>query len=97
MIQPRIQRITSKGQITLPIAWRRRMKTDIIMVREAGNAIEIRPAETVSITGIERDDGVIIFDANRDTDGKPVPVEKFISILKKLEREDTLTRARSKK
>lgn len=35
----------------------------------------------------------VIFNAARDNGGKGVPVEKFISILQKLEREDLHARA----
>ena len=64
------------------------MKTDMIMVRERGSAIEISPARTFKMTPEDRDDDVIIFNADRDNGGKLVPIDEFIRVLEKLERED---------
>ena len=76
----KIQRMTSKGQITLPIAWRRRMGTSSIIVRPRGDILEISSLHTPD----EEDDAwVTIFDAVRDNNGKGLPVEKMITILKK--------------
>ncbi len=82
--KPKIQRITSKGQITLPIAWRRKVKTDMIMVRETNDGIHISPARTLKLDPEDRDDDIIIFDANRDNGGKFIPIEEFIRVLDKL-------------
>ncbi len=39
----KVQSITSKGQITLPIAWRRRVGVNHITLRTQGDRIEISP------------------------------------------------------
>jgi len=76
----KIQKVTSKGQITLPIAWRRRMGTSSILVRPKGDILEISSLRTPN----EEDEAwVTVFDAMRDNDGKGIPIEKIISALKK--------------
>ncbi|MBT7338928.1 MAG: AbrB/MazE/SpoVT family DNA-binding domain-containing protein, partial [Candidatus Jacksonbacteria bacterium] len=37
----KIQKVTSQGQITLPIAWRRKFNTDQVILRTKGNVLEI--------------------------------------------------------
>jgi len=87
---PRIQKITSKGQITLPIAWRRKVKTDMIMVRESRLGIEIVPAQTYSDPE-DRDDDIIIFDANRDNGGKGIEAGVFADTLRRSIAQDQKT------
>lgn len=77
----KIQRVTERGQITLPIAWRRKMGTSTIMVKTKGDTLEISPLRTED----ERDERwVTIFDAVRDNGGVGIPAEEMISALKKL-------------
>lgn len=76
----RIQKITSKGQITLPVAWRRRIGAHSIVVCPKGDLLEISPL----LTPDEEDEGwITVFDAVRDNGGKGLRVEKVISVLKK--------------
>lgn len=76
----RIQRVTSKGQITLPIAWRRRMGANSIVVHTKGDVLEIVSMRTPD----EEDEAwVTLFDAVRDNKGKGIPVNKMITVLKK--------------
>ena len=84
MITPeKIQRITSKGQITLPITWRRKNAVHTIVVREKEGMLEISPLRIQD----ERDeDWVTIFDAVRDNNGKGVPAEEILASLKRLAR-----------
>ncbi len=75
----RIQKITSKGQITLPIAWRRLAKTNSILVTQKGDTLSISPAR------LERDDReYTVFDAIRDNNGKGVRATELLNMLKKL-------------
>lgn len=76
----KMSRITSKGQITLPVAWRRRMKADAVVMHEAGGVLEIRPVRESS-----RGD-LIIFNADRDNGGKGLPIKDVIKALEKLTR-----------
>ena len=78
----KIQRITSKGQITLPIAWRRKMGVDTIVVRAKGNTLEISPAR------LAKDDGeyTTIFDAIRDNGGKGINASALSKLLRKIDK-----------
>ena len=78
----KIQRITSKGQITLPVAWRRHTGAHTITVTTRGNRIEIVP------TKLRRVSESTIFDAIRDNNGKGIKIDKLISVLEKLVKED---------
>ena len=77
----KIQRVTERGQITLPVAWRRKVGTQNIIVRTKGDVLEISPF----ITEDERDEQwVTIFDAMRDNKGKGIPAEKMIATLERI-------------
>ena len=78
----KIQRITSKGQITLPIAWRRKMGTSTIVVRAKGETLEISPLRTLDDEDAQ---WVTLFDAVRDNGGKGIPVSKLIATLEKID------------
>ncbi len=76
----KIQRITSKGQITLPIAWRRRTGARSIIVSPKGDLLEISLLRTHD----EEDEvWATVFDAMRDNKGKGIPIEKIITALEK--------------
>lgn len=78
----KIQRVTSKGQITLPIAWRRRMGTDSIVVRTKGDVLEISSLRTPD----EEDEAwITVFDAVRDNNGKGILATDLMKILKKID------------
>lgn len=73
-----MQRVTERGQITLPAAWRRNHAARTIVVRERGDLLEIAPLRTED----ERDDAwVTIFDAFRDNGGRGIPADDMISAL----------------
>ena len=74
----RIQKVSSKGQITLPVSWRKNFDTDTITVTEKNGVLEIRP------TRIEDHSEVTVFDALRDNNGKGLYPEEIISILEKI-------------
>lgn len=78
----KIQKITSKGQITLPVAWRRHTGASTISVTTRGNRIEIAPARLQRVS--ER----TIFDAARDNNGKGIKIDTLIKILEKMKKED---------
>jgi len=76
----KIQRITERGQITLPISWRKKAGVRSILVREHGDGLEIVPFRTQD----ERDEEwVTLFDAVRDNKGKGVPADTLIASLEK--------------
>ena len=84
--KPRLQKITSKGQITLPIAWRRKVQTDMIMVRETPKGIEVLPARSFKMTSDDHNDDIIIFNAERDNGGVWMPTGELLARLKRLNR-----------
>src|SRR3989338_7174358 len=61
----KIQTITSKGQITLPIAWRRRIGARHIILETKGDRIEILPARLSQKESGE----YTVLDALRDNTG----------------------------
>jgi bifunctional DNA-binding transcriptional regulator/antitoxin component of YhaV-PrlF toxin-antitoxin module len=80
----KIQRITERGQITLPIAWRRKMgNTSTIIVRTKGDTLEISPLRTED----ERDEEwVTLFDAVRDNKGRGIPATEFAKLIRRVNR-----------
>lgn len=76
----KIQRVTSKGQITLPAVWRKEFGTDQVMVTAKGGLIEIAPVRR------SHSNEYTVFDAIRDNKGKGIKAEDFIKILDKINR-----------
>ena len=75
----KIQRVTSKGQITLPVSWRRATGASMITLVTKGDYIEILPARL-------REAGeYTVFDALRDNKGKGIKAIDLIKILKKID------------
>ncbi len=79
----KIQKVTSQGQITLPIAWRRKFKTDQIILREKGNILEV---EAFNLSTHNESDEYTVFDAIRDNKGKAIKAQDLLKILEKNER-----------
>lgn len=77
----KIQRVTSKGQITLPVSWRRKMgNVQTVIVRTENDVLSIAPLRTED----EREEAwVSLFDAVRDNRGKGIPIKDMIRALKK--------------
>ena len=77
----KIVKATVKGQVTLPKPWRDQFKTDNYMIIVKKQKLEIKP---VKLADMNED---IIFDSDRDNDGKGVPFDEMIRILEKLQNE----------
>ena len=75
----KIQKISSKGQVTLPVAWRRLIDTDTITVSISGDTLEIRPAK------LKDSSEYTVFDALRDNKGKGLKLKDLQSILEKID------------
>ena len=73
-IQNRIAKVTSKGQITLPVKWRERVGTEHVVIETKGDVLEIKPAR------IETND-YTVFDAIRDNKGKGLKANDLVNIL----------------
>lgn len=82
--------MTSKGQITLPSKWRSAVGTEHVIVRTKGRMLTIAPARFEE----DENDGnwITIFDKDRDNNGKSIPAEEFVSILRKHQKEDEKVR-----
>ncbi len=74
-----LQKITTKGQITLPIAWRRETGARTITLSTKGVRIEIAPAR------LQDTNEYTVFDAIRDNKGKGIKATDLVKILKKIE------------
>jgi len=72
----KIQKITERGQITLPSSWRKRTQTDTIYLKTDGDSIEISPAYKE----------YTVFDAIRDNKGKGLKTSDLVKILKKIDK-----------
>lgn len=75
----KIQRVTSKGQITLPISWRKATRANTITLVVKGNRIEISPAR------LKDENEYTVFDAIRDNNGKGIKATDLIKILKRID------------
>ncbi len=75
----KVLRSTPRGQITLPKQWRKNFSTDNFLVEMHDDKLVITPLH-VSAAAMEE----VLFDADRDNDGKGVPVEDMITLLKKI-------------
>ncbi|MFH1769692.1 MAG: hypothetical protein ABH833_03455 [Parcubacteria group bacterium] len=78
----RIQRATSRGQITLPIEWRKSVKTNNFVVKTNGNTVEITPAK---IKKNDKNGWYTVFNANRDNKGRGIKAEKLLKILREID------------
>ena len=79
----RVQRVTSKGQITLPVSWRTAVQSDQVLVEQKGEVIEISP---VHLSRRQNEKGwYTVFDAIQDNKGKGIKAEDLLKILKKID------------
>ena len=89
----RVQKMTSKGQITLPSKWRAIVGTQHVVVKAKGNVLTVAPLRFEF--GEDDEDNAndeIIFSAQRDNNGKGIPASEFIRILRKHQKEDEKVR-----
>ncbi len=80
IVVEKVQKITSKGQITLPVLWRNKFKADQIILRSKGNIIEISPVKLDLLESRE----YTVFDAIRDNKGKGIKATDLLKLLKKI-------------
>jgi len=76
-----IVKSTTKGQITLPVGWRKNFDTNRYLVKEKGEKLEIKPLD---MEKLETKDEYTVFDAIRDNKGKGINADELIRILKKI-------------
>lgn len=76
-----IVKATSKGQITLPVKWRKSFRTNRFLLKEKKGLLEISP---LCSSALEEEEGwETIFDADRDNNGKGIKIETFLKTLRK--------------
>ncbi len=73
--------VTSKGQITLPISWRKSSQVKQVLLEVKGKKIEITPINLIKKSNTE----YTVFDAIRDNRGKGLKTKDLIQILKKID------------
>jgi len=78
---------TSKGQITLPVAWRKQFKTNQFALSFKGDLLKIKP---IKLKGIfeEKEGDYTIFNAQRDNNGKGVKGTDLLKALKEINGQD---------
>ena len=95
----KIVKATSRGQITLPVNWRKQFSTDQFLLNTSNNKLIIEPVELSNkqnhdlslkqiINEEKKKSDIIIFDAYRDNNGEGIEAEKFLKILKKVNGQD---------
>lgn len=77
---PKIVKTTSKGQVTLPKIWRDKFDTGDFLMQIDVNSITIKPVNLRELQAEEE----VIFDADRDNNGKGVTPDEIIRMLKKI-------------
>jgi len=75
-----ILKTTSKGQITIPMEWRKKFDTNQFIATFDGNRLEIQPLIIKSVNKIEE---ITVFDAIRDNKGNGLKAKDLVRILKK--------------
>lgn len=70
--------ITSKGQVTLPVSWRNKVQSSMVVFKEVNGVLEVHPVRTTS-----RGD-VILFNADRDTNGTGIQAKELLRALKNM-------------
>lgn len=73
----RVVRATSKGQVTLPSEWRNNFSGNDFLMKVEANRVIITPAIVE-----ELGDEEILFDAERDNNGKGISLDDLIQLLK---------------
>lgn len=75
-----IVKTTSKGQVTLPMSWRKKFHTNRYTMKEVNDTLIISPLEVESL---EEENWTTVFDAKRDNEGKGIPIDQLIDTLKR--------------
>jgi len=75
-----ITKATTRGQITLPARWRGQFNTDLFLVEEKGAMLQIKPVDKKKV---KKATYTVVFNADRDNDGKGIPAEEFAAIIRK--------------
>ena len=80
MITKTVQKATSRGQITLPVRWRKKFNTNQFLVEAQETFLKIVPIDTDDLEEYE-----VILDADRDNGGKDILAEEIITMIDKID------------
>lgn len=69
-----IQKVTTRGQITLPKVWRDENEGSLVQVEIRDGSLVVRPAKLDS-------DDEVVWSAARDNNGKGIDDKEFIKLL----------------
>ena len=75
-----IQKATSRGQITLPVAWRKKFNTNHFLMEAQETFLKIVPVDTDDLGEYE-----VVFDADRDNGGEDILAEEIINMIDKID------------
>jgi bifunctional DNA-binding transcriptional regulator/antitoxin component of YhaV-PrlF toxin-antitoxin module len=75
----KIQKISSKGQVTLPAAWRKAIKTEHITVSVTGDTLQIKPAR------LDESGEYTVFDAIRDNRGQGLTARDLAKLVRSVD------------
>lgn len=77
--------MTEKGQITLPMAWRRKVGTSVVRISVgAGDKLEIVPVESKQN---DETGWITVFNKDRDNNGRGVTANRFLRELRTIKKE----------
>jgi bifunctional DNA-binding transcriptional regulator/antitoxin component of YhaV-PrlF toxin-antitoxin module len=76
-----ILKTTSKGQITIPVAWRNKFNTNQFVATISDNKLELEP---LLLDDYSQAKDYTVFDAIRDNQGKGIKAGDLVKILKQL-------------
>ena len=87
MLSVTIQKSTSKGQLTLPKAWRSQFATSQFVVQPRQDSLVIKPLLLADLDDTVQPERVI-FNAKRDNSGKGIPARTLLKILREIDGQD---------
>ena len=76
-----ITKATSRGQITIPKAWRKRFKTNSYILKADDFKLEISPLDEEDLEWLGAE---TIFNADRDNNGQGIEAGEFLKILRSI-------------
>ena len=82
MTKTTIQTATSRGQVTLPAAWRKQFNTNNYLLQWSNKTLEIQPIDIKEL--VEGKNEITIFDADKDNDGKELSGTELRKIITEL-------------
>ncbi len=80
-----ITKATSRGQITIPKAWRKKFKTNSYILKAGDFKLEVMPMDEEELEWLGAE---TIFNADRDNNGQGIEIGKFIEILESMKKKD---------